>query len=304
MPKANHFIPNVRSEGLVITDLDDEILVYDKARDKAHCLNQTAALVWKYSNGKRTVSEIAAAMEKKLGSPVDEQIVWFALGQLEQDHLLENAVPVPNQIAGVTRREFVKQMGVAAIVISVPRVISMTAPESTLATSCIPDGGSCTSAAQCCGLSCINNTCIVCFAAGTPVWLADGTTRRIDNLCAGDFVLSRDETTGQMAAQRIAKTFVHLTPESLVLHLANGKNIHTTGEHPFFVDGTWVEARQIEPKMKCVTPSDAALTVAEIEPISRQIKPVYNLEVSAFHTYYVGESAAWVHNYKTPDTVS
>ena len=57
MPKA--IFPHARSEGLVITDLDDEILIYDKERDKAHCLNQTAALVWKYSDGKRSVAEIA-----------------------------------------------------------------------------------------------------------------------------------------------------------------------------------------------------------------------------------------------------
>ena len=301
MPKA--IFPHARSEGLVITDLDDEILVYDKDRDKAHCLNQTAALVWKYSNGKRTVADIAQLMEKKLGSPVDAQIVWFALGQLEQDHLLCEELALPRALAGVTRREFVKQIGKVALVISVPRVISMTAPQSALALSCVANGQPCTTSSQCCpGFSCQGSQCApICFAAGTPVSLADGTTRRIENLCAGDFVLSRDETTGQIAAQRIAKTFVHLTPESLVLHLANGKDIHTTGEHLFFVDGAWVKAGQIEPKMHCVTPGDAALTIAETEPVSRRLKPVYNLEVSAFHTYYVGESAAWVHNYKTSD---
>lgn len=143
MPKANQFIPHARSTGLVITELDDEILVYDKARDKAHCLNQTAALVWKYSNGKRTVVEIAAAMENKLGSPVNEQIVWFALKQLGQDQLLQNAVPVPNGFAGITRREFVKKMGLAAAAVTVPIVMSIAAPQSALAVSCIPDGQPC-----------------------------------------------------------------------------------------------------------------------------------------------------------------
>jgi len=151
MPKANHFIPNARSEGLIITDLDDEILVYDKARDKAHCLNQTAALVWKYSNGKRTVADIAQLMEKKLGSPVDEQIVWYALKQLEQDHLLRDEIALPRALAGVTRREFVKTMGKAAVAVTVPIVISMTAPQSALAVSCLLDGQPApVSASQCC----------------------------------------------------------------------------------------------------------------------------------------------------------
>lgn len=113
-------------------------------------------------------------------------------------------------------------------------------------------------------------------------------------------MLSRDEKTGQFAAQRVEKTYVHLVPESLILHLADGKIIHTTARHPFFVDGDWVAAGQLEPKMKCMTPGDAALMVMDIEPVSPRIKSVYNLEVSAFHTFYVGESAAWVHNKTQP----
>jgi len=159
MPKANQFVPHARSQGLVITDLDDEILVYDKARDKAHCLNQTAALVWKYSNGERSVADIAQVMEKKLGSPVDEQIVWFALQQLEKDHLLQNAVPVPNEFAGITRREFVKTMGKAAVAVALPIVISMTAPTPALAVSCLPQNASCSTDNQCCSFNCNVGQC-------------------------------------------------------------------------------------------------------------------------------------------------
>jgi len=161
MPKA--IFPHARSQDLVITELDDEILVYDKARDKAHCLNQTAALVWKYSNGKRTVADIAQVMEKKLGSPVDAHIVWFALQQLEKDHLLKEERALPSRFVGVTRREFVKQMGKAAVAVTVPIVISMTAPSPASAASCaggIAPGGRCTSSSQCSG------TCCCCPSAG------------------------------------------------------------------------------------------------------------------------------------------
>lgn len=155
MPKA--ILPHARSEGLVVTSLDDEILVYDKARDKAHCLNQTAALVWKYSDGKRTVAEIAVAIQKKLGSPVDAQVVWYALGQLENDHLLRNAVKMPRALVGITRREFVRQMGMAAIVVTLPVINSISAPEAGGPVSCIPNGQSCTISTQCCSGCCSAN---------------------------------------------------------------------------------------------------------------------------------------------------
>jgi len=300
-------LPHARSQDLVITDLDDEILVYDKARDKAHCLNQTAALVWKYSNGNRTVAEIAEAMEKKLGSHVDEQIVWFALQQLEKDHLLRGDVTIPSKFNGITRREFIKSVGMTAAAITIPNMLSLTAPQSALAASCTPCGQCATTpgtCSDCCGgtgncnfdSNCASHLRCCCFTAGTPVWLIDGTTRRIENLSVGDHVLSRDEKTGQFAAQRVEKTFVHLVPESLILHLADGKNIHTTAKHPFFADGGWVEAGNIESKMKCVTPNEGALSVMEIERVAAKISSVYNLQVNNFHTFYVGESALWVHN--------
>ena len=154
MLHSNQFIPHARSQGLVITDVDDEVLVYDKERDQAHCLNQTAALVWKYSNGKRTVAEIAQRMENKLHSPVDEQIVWYALQQLEKDHLLKEEISHPSEMREVTRREFVKQMGAATVAVTVPIIISLTAPKAAFAVSCLPEGQPCTSGTQCCDGCC------------------------------------------------------------------------------------------------------------------------------------------------------
>lgn len=37
--------PLARSEGLVIQEMPDEVLVYDLETNKAHCLNETAAFV-------------------------------------------------------------------------------------------------------------------------------------------------------------------------------------------------------------------------------------------------------------------
>ena len=151
----NRFVPHARSTGLIITDLDEEILVYDKECDKAFCLNQTSALVWKYSNGKRTVAEIARAMEHKLHSSVDVQVVWFALQQLEKDHLMRADAALPKQAAGISRREFVKKMGMTAVAVTVPAIISMTAPLSAFAQSCLPIATQgCTASSQCCNGCC------------------------------------------------------------------------------------------------------------------------------------------------------
>ena len=54
-------IPLARKECLVIKELPDETLVYDTKHDKAHCLNNTAALVWKNCDGKRTITQLRGA---------------------------------------------------------------------------------------------------------------------------------------------------------------------------------------------------------------------------------------------------
>jgi len=51
---AGEPLPQARSEDLVIQDIGDEVLVYDLTRHKAHCLNRTAALVWRKCDGTRT----------------------------------------------------------------------------------------------------------------------------------------------------------------------------------------------------------------------------------------------------------
>jgi hypothetical protein len=57
--EATEFLPLARREALITKEVDGELLVYDVARDKAHCLNETAAAVWQLSDGRTSVKEIS-----------------------------------------------------------------------------------------------------------------------------------------------------------------------------------------------------------------------------------------------------
>ncbi len=46
-------LPRARKEGLLIQELPEEVLVFDLSTAKAHCLNHTAALVWRRCDGKK-----------------------------------------------------------------------------------------------------------------------------------------------------------------------------------------------------------------------------------------------------------
>jgi hypothetical protein len=133
-----------RTEGLVIQEMSDEVLVYDLNTNKAHCLNQTAAFVWKKCDGKNSVSDIASLLQNEFKAPVQDDLVWLAIDQLSKDNLLETK-EIASPISGMSRREVVKRIGLASV-IALPIVASLIAPTTALAgtcSNCAGDPGNC-----------------------------------------------------------------------------------------------------------------------------------------------------------------
>lgn len=141
-------IPIARREGLVMQETTDELLVYDLVSHKAHCLNQSAAFVWKACDGNNTISEITKLFENEVGTPVREELIWLAIDQLSDKNLLVSEISA--NFGGSTRREVIKKLGLATVV-ALPIVASLTAPTSALAsTSCAcVNPGSCITQTNC-----------------------------------------------------------------------------------------------------------------------------------------------------------
>jgi hypothetical protein len=147
-------MPQARRSGLIIQEVDSEILIYDQDTNKAHCLNQTAAKVWKYCDGETAVADACSALSRDLETPVDEKLVWYAVDQFSKDNLLEKEIEPPAFIiAGMNRRQMVRTLGLAAVV-AVPLVTSIVAPTPVQAATCLPSGQACTSSQQCCSGVC------------------------------------------------------------------------------------------------------------------------------------------------------
>ena len=154
--------PRARKDGLIVQNLPDETLVYDLERDRAHCLNQTAAFVWRHCDGRSSAKEIARALKDQIKQPVDEKLVWLAIDQLGRNHLLKERPPPPPNVAGMNRREVVRALGLTAAV-AIPVVASIVAPMPAQSASCVGQGFACTSQPQCCpGLLCTGGCCGGC----------------------------------------------------------------------------------------------------------------------------------------------
>jgi hypothetical protein len=158
--KARTVKPIARKQGLVIQELPDEVLVYDLDRDRAHCLNATAAFVWQRCDGRNTTAQIARTLGQQFNCAVDEKIVWLALDQLGKNHLLERQPAPPPALVGMNRRAMVRAFSLAVFV-AVPVVTSISAPTSAGATaSPLPDGSACTSNLQCLNTCCQGFFCV------------------------------------------------------------------------------------------------------------------------------------------------
>lgn len=152
-------MPHPRKSGLIIKKVDGEILIYDQDRNKAHCLNQTAAKVWEYCDGETMIAAACESLARDLNAPVNEKLVRYAIEQFSADHLLETEVAMPAfMIPGLNRRQMVRTLGLAAAV-AVPLVSSILAPTPAQAATCFPTGTACTASAQCCSGLCSASVC-------------------------------------------------------------------------------------------------------------------------------------------------
>ena len=145
---------------------------------------------------------------------------------------------------------------------------------------------------------------------------------QIEDIFCGALVLSRCETTGELAYRPVINTFEHWDREIWAVTHTDDRGftetLSTTAEHPFWVKGRgWVPVSQLElgqvlevaetkfpdavPTAKpnqektLATYKIKTSTVVEVVNINFKAK-VYNIEVEGHHTYFVGELGAWVHN--------
>ena len=143
----NSQYPLARTNGLVVQEVPNEVLVFDMETNEAHCLNETAAMVWKYCDGKTSVPQIAEILGEGKDS-VSDDLIWLAIDQLNEHKLLEKEVET--KFAGQSRREVLRKIGLASM-IALPIIASMAAPRSVLAaTSCACiNPGACLSQTSC-----------------------------------------------------------------------------------------------------------------------------------------------------------
>ncbi|MCP1225530.1 polymorphic toxin-type HINT domain-containing protein [Sebaldella sp. S0638] len=141
----------------------------------------------------------------------------------------------------------------------------------------------------------VNQKATACFIAGTLIW--GKVVKAIEEIRAGDYVYSYNEGIGQSEERKVLQTFIHDVDEVLDIYLGNDTVITTTEEHPFYVNGKYINAGELKEGMLLMTNSCDKISIVKIvvKKLKEKIK-VYNIEVDGNHNYFVGDSFVLVHN--------
>ena len=133
------------------------------------------------------------------------------------------------------------------------------------------------------------------FSAETLVATETGL-QPITEVDEGELVYAYNEATGEVGLYPVTDEIAHLDHE-IVTVVIEGERIYTTPEHPFYVNGQWIDAGQLSVG-NLVRRLDGS--AGDVEAITLEERPqvMYNLTVAEAHTFFVGEQQWLVHNCK------
>ncbi|MFF4658139.1 ricin-type beta-trefoil lectin domain protein [Streptomyces sp. NPDC001381] len=149
------------------------------------------------------------------------------------------------------------------------------------------------------------------FTPETRVLMADGSTKAIKDVKAGDKVIATDPETGETEAETVnaeikGQGLKHLVKVTVDVDGKKGTKtaeVTATDGHPFWVPElrTWIQATDLQAGEWLRTGAGTRVQITAIKRWTAAYATVHNLTVSRLHTYYVlaGATSLLVHNCKT-----
>lgn len=121
-------LPGARTSDIVVQNLDGETLVYDLLTNKALCLNETSAAVFNACGSQSSFDDLKRAFK------FTDELIFLALDELKRENLLAEDTKFVSPFAGMTRRDALRQVGLATM-ITLPLITGLIAPKAANAAS-------------------------------------------------------------------------------------------------------------------------------------------------------------------------
>jgi len=122
-----------------------------------------------------------------------------------------------------------------------------------------------------------------CFLAGTPILLADGSIKMIEDIKVGDMVLAFDEENKKTVPDKVKKFMVNKTDKYLLVN----NHLKVTANHTVYSDGEYVAIGQLQVGDTLLNKDGQPEKISSIQEIQQEAV-VYDLEVNPYHNYFAG----------------
>ena len=149
-----------------------------------------------------------------------------------------------------------------------------------------------------------------CFVAGTIISTTEGETKMIQDIKAGDEVMSLNESEGVQELKKVYEVLQPVHNDLVTYTLEDGSTITSTFDHPYYVEGMVFksynphktnavydlprEVSQIEVGDKFIKQNGEFATITKIEELTTEEVTTYLLRVEDNHNFYA--NGLLVHN--------
>jgi hypothetical protein len=195
--------PQKQGSGLSAQQVGSETVVFNESTGKVVCLNRIAASVWELCDGKTSIATIAQLASEQLDAPVTEDLVNFALRELQKQKLLEEQKLILSPV--LTRRSLVQQLG-KSVAILLPIVAAVAIPKKAHAYA-------------------------GCVLGDTPIQLADGGFVSAAGVQAGMWLRAFDPASGEVCDGRVANVHPLPAPQIHTLYTERGDVLRASPSH-------------------------------------------------------------------------
>jgi hypothetical protein len=243
-----------------------ELVLFRHNAGQAICLNPVSAVIWNLCDGRTPISGIAEAASLKLDAPVTTEVVQFALQELRNKSLLEEATT--DVVSLLSRRDMVQRLGKSAAVL-LPIVGFVAIPRQAHASG----GG--------------------CVAGDTSIQLAHGGTLPMDQVRAGMWLRAFDAHSGKVQDARVDHVRQFPATQVHTLFTERGDVLQSSPSHLIIAgigdaDGTPVSTLKTGDSILAFDTAANRMVPTRLTGvhISHAARPVYGVEMDSIeHTY-------------------
>jgi hypothetical protein len=195
--------PQKQDSGLSTQQVGSETVVFNESTGKVVCLNRIAAAVWELCDGRTSIAAIAQLTSEQLDAPVTEDLVNFALRELQKQKLIEEQKLISSPV--LTRRSLVQRLG-KSVAILLPIVAAVAIPKKAHAYA-------------------------GCVLGDTPIQLADGNYLSADSVQPGMWLRAFDPNSGEVCDGRVASVRPLPAPQIHTLYTERGDVLCASPSH-------------------------------------------------------------------------